>query len=98
MPFRKMCMSLTNCGSQDKSDEIASQKNVQCHSLSVGHRIRCDENSSLKNVQYHSPTVCHRTRCDATFRRLGNVTHTLLVIGQDVKNVQCHSHPVDHRI
>ena len=38
-------------------------KNVQCHTLPVGHRIRC------------------------AYQKMWNVTHTLLIIGQDVMSV-----------
>ena len=41
-------------------------KNVQCHTLPIGHRIRCDETA---------------------YQKMWNVTHTLLIIGQDVMSV-----------
>ena len=57
-------MSLTNCWSWN---EIAFQKNVQCHSLSVG-QTRYDKSAVEKEVQCHILPVGHR-RCEIAFQK-----------------------------
>ena len=61
-------------------------RNVQCHSLPVGHMKQCDETAfqRLCNVT-HLLLVIHRKRCDETaIQTMYNVPHLLLVIGKDV--------------
>ena len=60
-----------------------------CNSHSVGHRTTCDELPDLSEicVECNSLAVVHSTRLymrRLPFSKMSNVTHFLLVIGQDV--------------
>ena len=64
-------------------------KNVQWHSLSVGHRIRHYETGIQNDVQCCSLPVGHITRSDeAAFRKMCNVAHFLFkIISQDMRRL-----------
>ena len=53
------------------------QENVQCHSLSVGDRIRCGE-IDFPNITY-SLMIIGQDVIRLPFSKMGNVTHFLLV-------------------
>ena len=84
-------MFLTYCWSY-KNVMRLSFKNVQSHSLAVGHRKRCDE-TAFHNAQCHLlPAIGHRKRCAETaFHKMCNVTHKLLVMGKDVMRLPSYA-------
>ena len=81
LPFTKCAMSLTDCWSQKRCDETALYKNLQSHSLAIGHRKRCDG------------TVFHKM-CNIAHLLLV-IGNTLMRL--PFTNVQCHSLPVGYR-
>ena len=96
---------LTYCGHKTRCDEtLGFQRNVQwSHSLPspVGHRMRCDEIGGFqKNVQCHHshPVVIRQDEMRLAFRKMCNVTHFLLGIGQDVMRLTFRKCAMDHSL
>ena len=79
LPFTKCAISLTDYWSKKRCDD--KMCNV---TLPGGQKKRCDDCLS-QNMQCHSQTVGHRKRYDKSdFHKMSNVTHKLLIIGNDV--------------
>ena len=84
------------------------QKNVQCYSPAVGHRMGCDENAFQKILQCHLLSVGHRTRSGKTTFQTsvqccslpdGHRTRLVMILSfrTTSMNLQCHSLSIDHR-
>ena len=60
------------------------EKQIQCHSHPVDHRMKCNEtvHGQETQLQYHSHAVDHGMQCNETaWSRKTSVTHWLLVMG-----------------